>query len=171
MDSSQQPLELAKQQVLLLSMNAAALHRVKAELGKLRHKGALTTEQFKLLKARAKHGVVTDGVLDLLGQAWALRCDGTSDEQEYAEDISNVISELPPLSQTSSTAAAPAQASQTQSVPSPDPPAAVAPTADRRKSSAMAKAAKGSSNIWNAFIRGQGGKPVSTYAVHCCSTR
>ena len=67
MGSSQQPLQLAKQQMLLLSKNAAALLRVKAELGKLRHKGALTTEQFQLLKARAKHGVVTDGVLDLLG--------------------------------------------------------------------------------------------------------
>ena len=151
----------AKQQALLLTMNAAALLRVKAELGKLRHKGALTTDQFQLLKTRAKHGVVTDEVLGLLGQAWALRCDGTSDEQEYTEDISNVISEIP---QTSSTAAAPAQASQAQSVPPPDPPAAVASRADRRKSSAMAKAAKGSPNIWNAFIRGQGGKPVSA----CC---
>ena len=101
----------AKQQALLLTMNAAALLRVKAELGKLRHKGALTTDQFQLLKTRAKHGVVTDEVLGLLGQAWALRCDGTSDEQEYTEDISNVISEIPPVSQTSSTAAAPAQAS------------------------------------------------------------
>ena len=145
-------------------MNAAALLRVKAELGKLRHKGALTTNQFQLLKTRAKHGVVTDDVLGLLGQAWALRCDGTSDEQEYTEDISNVISEIPPVSQTSSTAAAPAQASQAQSVPPPDPPAAVASRADRRKSSAMAKAAKGSPNIWNAFIRGQGGKPVGS----CC---
>ena len=154
----------AKQQALLLTMNAAALLRVKAELGKLRHKGALTTDQFQLLKTRAKHGVVTDEILGLLGQAWALRCDGTSDEQEYTEDISNVISEMPPVSQTSSTAAAPAQASQAQSVPPPDPPAAVASRADRRKSSAMAKAAKGSPNIWNAFIRGQGGKPVSA----CC---
>ena len=125
----------AKQQALLLTMNAAALLRVKAELGKLRHKGALTTDQFQLLKTRAKHGVVTDEVLGLLGQAWALRCDGTSDEQEYTEDISNVISEIPPVSQTSSTAAAPAQASQAQSVPPPDPPAAVASRADRRKSS------------------------------------
>ena len=154
----------AKQQALLLTMNAAALLRVKAELGKLRHKGALTTDQFQLLKTRAKHGVVTDEVLGLLGQAWALRCDGTSDEQEYTEDISNVISEIPPVSQTSSTAAAPAQASQAQSVPPPDPTAAVASRADRRKSSAMTKAAKGSPNIWNAFIRGQGGKPVSA----CC---
>ena len=88
----------AKQQALLLTMNAAALLRVKAELGKLRQKGALTTDQFQLLKTRAKHGVVTDEVLGLLGQAWALRCDGTSDEQEYTEDISNVISEIPPVS-------------------------------------------------------------------------
>ena len=153
-----------KQQALLLTMNAAALLRVKAELGKLRHKGALTTDQFQLLKTRAKHGVVTDEVLGLLGQACALRCDGTSDEQEYTEDISNVISEIQPVSQTSSTAAAPAQASQAQSVPPPDTPAATASRADRRKSSAMAKAAKGSPNIWNAFIRGQGGKPVSA----CC---
>ena len=33
-----------------LSMNAAALLGIKAELGKLKHKGALTTEQFQLLK-------------------------------------------------------------------------------------------------------------------------
>ena len=110
----------AKQQALLLTMNAAALLRVKADLGNLRHKGALTTDQFQLLKTRAKHGVVTDEVLGLLGQAWALRCDGTSDEQEYTEDISNVISEIPPVSQTSSTAAAPAQASQAQSTECPE---------------------------------------------------
>ena len=64
-------------------MNAAALLRVKAELGKLRHKGALTTDQFHCLKTRAKDRVVTDEVLGLLSQAWALRCDGTSDEQEH----------------------------------------------------------------------------------------
>ena len=33
-----------------LSMNAAALLGIKAVLGKLGHKGALTTEQFQLLK-------------------------------------------------------------------------------------------------------------------------
>ena len=32
------------------SMNAAALLGIKTQLGKLRHKGALTTEQFRLLK-------------------------------------------------------------------------------------------------------------------------
>ena len=42
-----------------VSMNAAALLDIKAELGKLRHKGALTTEQFQLLKARTKDGTVT----------------------------------------------------------------------------------------------------------------
>ena len=31
-------------------MNAVALLGIKAELGKLKHKGALTTEQFQLLK-------------------------------------------------------------------------------------------------------------------------
>ena len=40
-------------------MNAAALLGIKAELGKLRHKGALTTEQFQLLKTRTKDGAVT----------------------------------------------------------------------------------------------------------------
>ena len=58
-----------KPQALLLRMNAAALPGVKAELGKLRPKGALTTDQFQLLKTRAKHGVVTDEILSLLGQA------------------------------------------------------------------------------------------------------
>ena len=37
-------------------MNAVALLGIKAELGKLRHKGALTTEKFQLLKARMKDG-------------------------------------------------------------------------------------------------------------------
>ena len=41
-------------------MNVAALLRVKAQLGKLRRKGALITDQFQLLKTRAKDGVVTD---------------------------------------------------------------------------------------------------------------
>ena len=77
------------------SMNAAALLGIKAELGKLRHKGALATEQFQLLKARTKDGTVKEKLLALLNQAWALRCDGTLDEGEYAEDIRTVISEMP----------------------------------------------------------------------------
>ena len=87
------------------SMNAAALLCIKAELGKLRHKGALTTEQFQLLKARTKDGTVTEELLGLLNQAWALRCDGTLDEGEYAEDIGTVIGEMQPPSRMSSTAA------------------------------------------------------------------
>ena len=38
-------------------MNAAALLGDQAELGKLKHEGALTTEQFELLKARTKNGL------------------------------------------------------------------------------------------------------------------
>ena len=147
-------------------MNAAALLGIKAKLGKLRHKhkGALTTEQFQLLKTITKDGAVTGSLLGMLNQAWTLRYDGTLDEVEYAEDIENVISEMPPPSR-SSTAAAPALASQAQSAPPAAPPPAVAASkAEKRKSSALAKAAEGSSNIVNAFIRGQGGKPVSTYS-------
>ena len=145
-------------------MNAAALLGIKAKLGKLRHKGALTTEQFQLLKTRTKDSAVTESLLGVLNQAWTLRCDGTLDEGEYAEDIENVISEMPPPSR-SSTASAPALASQAQSAPpAAPPPAAVASKAEKRKSSALAKAAEGSSNIVNAFIRGQGGKPMSTYS-------
>ena len=92
-------------------MNAVALLGIKAELNKLRHKGALTTEQFQLLKTRTKYGAVTESLLGVVNQAWTLRCDGTLDEGEYAEDIENVISEMPPPSR-SSTAAAPALASQ-----------------------------------------------------------
>ena len=44
-------------------MNAAALLGIKAELGKLRHKGALTTEQFQLLKTRTKDGAATEKLL------------------------------------------------------------------------------------------------------------
>ena len=144
-------------------MNAAALLGIKAELGKLKHKGALTTEQFQLLKTRTKDGAVTESLLGVLSQAWTLRCDGTLDEGVYAEDIENVISEMPSPSR-SSTAAAPALASQAQSAPpAASPTAAAASKAEKRKRSAIVKAAEGSSNIVNAFIRGQGGKPVSTY--------
>ena len=62
-----------------------------------------------------------------------------------------MISEMSPPSRSSSMVAAP-------------PPAAVAPKADRRKNSALAKAAKDSANIVNAFIRGQGGQSVNTYS-------
>ena len=137
---------------------------IKAELGKLRHKGVLTTEQFQLLKTRTKYGEVTESLLGVLNQAWTLRCDGTLDEGEYTKDIENVISEMPPPSR-SSTAAAPALASQVQSAPpAAPPPAAAVSKAEKRKSSALAKAAEGSSNIVSAFIRGQGGKPVSRYS-------
>ena len=63
-----------------LSMNAVALLGIKAELNKLRHKGALTTEQFQLLKTRTKYGAVTESLLGVVNQAWTLRCDGTLDE-------------------------------------------------------------------------------------------
>ena len=112
-------------------MIAAALDRVKAELGMLSHKGALITDQFQMSKTRAKHGVVAEKGLGLPGQSWALRCDGTSDEQQYTGDIiSNEISEIPPVRPTSSKAAVPAQAPRAQSVPQQDPHAAVAPRAD-----------------------------------------
>ena len=78
---------LARGHTHCFSMNAAALLGIKAELGKLRHKGTLAIEQFQLLKARTKDGTVTEQLLGLLNQARALRCDGTLDEGEYAEDI------------------------------------------------------------------------------------
>ena len=118
-------------------MNAAALLGIKAELGKLRHKGALTTEQFQLLKTRTKDGTVTKSLLGVLNQAWTLRCDGTLDEGEYAEDIKNAISEMPPPSR-SSTAAASALASQAQSAPpEAHPPAAAASKADKGKAARL----------------------------------
>ena len=52
------PWALAKRRASLCSMKGAALVGIKAELGKLRHKGALTTEQFELLKARTKDEAV-----------------------------------------------------------------------------------------------------------------
>ena len=97
-------------------MNAVALLGIKAELGRLRYKGVLTTEHFQPLKARTKDGTVTKQLLGLLNQACALRCDGTLDEGD-AEDIRIVISEMPPPSRISSMAAALALASQAQSVP------------------------------------------------------
>ena len=145
-------------------MNAAALLGIKAELGKLKHKGGLTTEQFQLLIARTKNGIVTEQLLGLLSQAWALCWDGILDEGEYTKEIRTVTSEMPPPSRSSSMAAAPVLALQAQSVPPTAPPlAAVASKADRRNNSTLAKAAKGSANIVNAFIRGQGGQPMSTY--------
>ena len=147
------------------STNAAALLGIKTGLGKLRHKEALTTEHFQLLKARTKDGTVTEHLLGLLNQAWTLRCDGTLDEGEYAEDFKTVISEMSTTCRSSSMAVAPTLASQAQSVPPATPPLpAVASKVGRRKNSAVAKAAKGLANIVNAFIRGQGGQPVSTYS-------
>ena len=52
------PWTLATRRVSLCSTNGAALLGIKAELGKLRHKGALTAEKFELLKARTKDGAV-----------------------------------------------------------------------------------------------------------------
>ena len=132
----------AKQPSAVVDHERCGLTPRQGRVGQAEAQGSVDHRPVPTVEDQSEHGVVTDEVLGLLGQAWALRCDGTSDEQEYTEDISNVISEIPPVSQTSSTAAAPAQASQAQSVPPPDPPAAVASRADRRKSSAMAKAAK-----------------------------
>ena len=47
-------------------MDAATLLNIKAELGKLKHKRALITEQLGLLKGRAKHGGVTEQVMAFL---------------------------------------------------------------------------------------------------------
>ena len=52
------PWALAKRRASLCLMNGAAMLGIKAELGKLRNKGALTTEQLELLKARPKDGAV-----------------------------------------------------------------------------------------------------------------
>ena len=74
-------------------------------------------------------------------------------------------SEMPQPSRSSLMAAAPALASQAQSMPPAGPfLAAVASKADRRENSALAKAVEVSVNIVNAFIRGQGGQPVSKYS-------
>ena len=76
-------------------MDAAGLLNIKAVLGKLRYTGALTTEQFGLLKGRAKHGGVTEQVLALLSRAWGLRRNSTLDEEEFADVIKMVIREMP----------------------------------------------------------------------------
>ena len=150
-------------------MNAAALLNIKAELDKLRHKGALTIEQFGLLKGRAKYGGVTEQVL---------RCDGTLDDEEFADDIEMVISEMPQPGGSSSTVTVPAPVSQSHSVPSAAPATATAPAskADNERSAALAKAAKSSLNVMSAFICGSRGKPVTLSAnvvnlrscYHCC---
>ena len=44
-------------------MDVAAVHSVETRLASLKHTGALTTDQFQLLKAQAKAGLVTDQVL------------------------------------------------------------------------------------------------------------
>ena len=108
----------------LRSINAAALLEIKPKLSELRHEGALTTEQFELLKARMKDAAVAEQFLGLLNQAWALRCDSTLDEGEYAEDTREVTSEIPPPSWSNSTSAIPTLASQAHSVPPATPAAA-----------------------------------------------
>lgn len=76
-------------------MDSATFLNTKAELGKLRRKGALTDDQFQFFKARVKNGGVSEKVLGLLNQAWELRCDDTLDDGEYAEGINMIISEVP----------------------------------------------------------------------------
>lgn len=53
-----------------------------AKLGKLKHKGALTT-----VHSRARNGGVTDQVLAYLAHAWGMQCDSTLDKDRYAKDI------------------------------------------------------------------------------------
>ena len=49
-------------------MGAAAVLSVQTRLASLKHVSALTTDQFQLLKARAKKGLVTDQVFENLNQ-------------------------------------------------------------------------------------------------------
>ena len=157
-----------------MTMNAAALLNIKAELDKLRHKGTLTIEQFGLLKGREKYGGVTEQILALLNRAWGLRCDGTLDDEEFAEDIEMMISEMPQPGGSSSTVTVPAPVSQSHSVPSAAPATAtaLASKTDNKRSAALAKAAKSSLNIMSAFICGSRGKPVCCYPPFSeCSER
>lgn len=77
-------------------MDAAAVLNVKSQLADLKHEGAFvnTDDQFQLLKAVVKEGLVTDQVLDNLRLAWKLRCSGAADKDEYEGDLQMVMGEM-----------------------------------------------------------------------------
>ena len=50
-------------------MDAATVLHVKTQLARLKHQGALTTDQFVILKDKAKEGLGTDQVFENLSQA------------------------------------------------------------------------------------------------------
>ena len=139
-------------------MDAAAVLSVKTRLASLKHTGALTTDQFQLLKAQAEEGLVTDQVFENLNQAWKLRCGGSVGEDEYEEDLRMILKEMQPGGSVSETAE-PVVGSQGRLVPL----AALPPPASRggkENARALAKSsAPGYQHIMNAFIKGSG-QPV-----------
>ena len=54
-------------------MDPAAVPNVDTRLASLKHHGALTIDQFVLLKDKATEGLVTDQIFENLSQAWKLR--------------------------------------------------------------------------------------------------
>ena len=63
-------------------------------LRSLKHQGALTTDQFLLLKDKAKEGLVKHQVFENLSQPWKLRCDGSVDGAEYEQDLRIILKEM-----------------------------------------------------------------------------
>ena len=64
-------------------MDAAAIPNVDTRLASLKHHGALTTDQFVLLKDEATEGLVANQIFENLSHVWKLRCDGLVNEAEH----------------------------------------------------------------------------------------
>lgn len=75
-------------------MDAASVRLVKTRWASQKHIGALTTDQFQLLKARTKEGLVTEQVFENLSQAYKLRYGGSVDEDEYEKDLQMILEEM-----------------------------------------------------------------------------
>ena len=72
-------------------MDPAAVPNVDTRLASLKHHGALTIDQFVLLKDKATEGLVTDQIFENLSQAWKLRCDGLVNEVEHEEGLRMIL--------------------------------------------------------------------------------
>jgi len=75
---------------------AAVLHGI-TRLASLKHQGTLTTDQFVILKEKAKkEGLDTDQVLENLSQASKLLCDGSVDKPKNEDDLRMIVKEIQP---------------------------------------------------------------------------
>ena len=140
-------------------MDAAAVLALKSKLASLKHKGALTTEQFSLLKAKAKDGLVTEQVLQNLSSLWNLRCDGSVEEEEYEEDLQMIFKELAPREKDSG-AEEPTAIQRGRLAPAVVSRRPASKWEREQASQLLRSAASGHQHIITSFVKGSGG-PVS----------